>query len=97
MSTPLHITFTGFVKINIFTRRTLTGLSRQFLINFLGSCRRKKWVRLVITTKMQSIFFDRTINADVQDLYQKFLKYIPKKGRILDAGCGIGRDSRFLA
>ncbi len=41
-------------------------------------------------------FFDRTINADVQDLYQKFLKYVPKEGRILDAGCGVGRDSRFF-
>lgn len=39
-------------------------------------------------------FFDRTINADVQNLYQKFLKYVPKGGRILDAGCGIGRDSK---
>lgn len=41
-------------------------------------------------------FFNRTINADVQDLYEKFLKYVPKKGRILDAGCGVGRDSRFF-
>ena len=41
-------------------------------------------------------FFDRTINANVQDLYQKFLKYVPKQGRILDAGCGVGRDSKFF-
>ena len=41
-------------------------------------------------------FFDRTINADVQDLYQKFLKHVPKEGRILDAGCGVGRDSRLF-
>lgn len=41
-------------------------------------------------------FYDRTINADVQNLYQKFLKHIPKQGRILDAGCGVGRDSRFF-
>lgn len=41
-------------------------------------------------------FFDRTVNADVQDLYQKFLKHVPKEGRILDAGCGVGRDSRFF-
>lgn len=38
-------------------------------------------------------FFDRTIHADVQDLYQKFLKYVPQEGRILDAGCGVGRDA----
>jgi SAM-dependent methyltransferase len=41
-------------------------------------------------------FFNRTINADVQDLYQKFLTHVPKQGRILDAGCGSGRDSRFF-
>lgn len=41
-------------------------------------------------------FFDRTINADVQDLYQKFLKHVPNQGRILDAGCGVGRDSKFF-
>lgn len=41
-------------------------------------------------------FFNRTINADVQDRYQKFLKHLPKGGRILDAGCGVGRDSRFF-
>lgn len=41
-------------------------------------------------------FFDRTINADVQDLHQKFLNHVPKEGRILDAGCGVGRDSRFF-
>lgn len=41
-------------------------------------------------------FRDRTINADVQDLYQKFLKYVPSQGRILDAGCGVGRDSKFF-
>ncbi len=41
-------------------------------------------------------FHDRTINANVQDLYEKFLKHVPKQGRILDAGCGVGRDSRFF-
>lgn len=41
-------------------------------------------------------FYDRTINADVQELYQKFLKHIPNEGRILDAGCGVGRDAKFF-
>ena len=41
-------------------------------------------------------FYDRTINADQRDVYQKFLKYLPKSGRILDAGCGVGRDSKFF-
>ena len=41
-------------------------------------------------------FYERTINADMQDVYQKFLKYLPKEGRILDAGCGVGRDAKFF-
>lgn len=41
-------------------------------------------------------FYNRTINADVQELHRKFLQHIPKQGRILDAGCGVGRDSKFF-
>jgi SAM-dependent methyltransferase len=41
-------------------------------------------------------FFNRTSNADLQEVYQKFLKYVPNRGRILDAGCGSGRDSKFF-
>jgi len=41
-------------------------------------------------------FYDRTLNVDVQDLYQRFLKYVPNQGQILDAGCGVGRDSKFF-
>ncbi len=41
-------------------------------------------------------FYYRTINAEVQDLYQKFLEHVPDQGRILDAGCGVGRDSKFF-
>ncbi len=41
-------------------------------------------------------FYNRTIDADVSDLYQEFLKYVPKEGCILDAGCGSGRDSKYF-
>lgn len=41
-------------------------------------------------------FFDRTIHADVEELYQEFLQHVPYGGRILDAGCGVGRDSKFF-
>ena len=46
--------------------------------------------------KNAKVFYDRTINVDMQDHYKKFLKYVPNQGRILDAGCGVGRDSRFF-
>ncbi len=59
----------------------------------------REWERMSSISyydKNSQDFYDRTINADVQDLYQKFLKYVPKQGRILDAGCGSARDSKFF-
>lgn len=41
-------------------------------------------------------FFDRTVNADVAHRYAKFLPHLSSGARILDAGCGSGRDSLFL-
>ena len=41
-------------------------------------------------------FYERTINTDLQGVYQRFLKYMSKESRILDAGCGVGRDSKFF-
>ncbi|HYN76953.1 MAG TPA: class I SAM-dependent methyltransferase [Lamprocystis sp. (in: g-proteobacteria)] len=37
-------------------------------------------------------FFDDTIAVDMSPLYARFLRWVPKKGSILDAGCGSGRD-----
>lgn len=39
-------------------------------------------------------FFASTIDVDMQSLYQVFLPMVKKGGRILDAGCGAGRDSK---
>lgn len=39
-------------------------------------------------------FFSSTVNVDMDSLYQPFIKNIPAGGRILDAGCGSGRDSK---
>ncbi len=41
-------------------------------------------------------FFAGSINADMSDDRQRFLNYVPAGGRILDAGCGSGRDSKAL-
>ena len=37
-------------------------------------------------------FFDSTVDADVVPLYERFCKYVPIGGKILDLGCGSGRD-----
>ncbi|GGP75845.1 class I SAM-dependent methyltransferase [Shewanella ulleungensis] len=39
-------------------------------------------------------FFNSTVNADVSELYQPFLNHLPVNARVLDAGCGSGRDSK---
>ena len=39
-------------------------------------------------------FFNSTVNVDMNSIYTPFLERIPKGGRILDAGCGSGRDSK---
>lgn len=39
-------------------------------------------------------FFDDTVNADISEQYDRFLKNIPNGGKILDFGCGSGRDAK---
>ena len=38
-------------------------------------------------------YFDTTIGLDMSSQYEMFLKHLPKTGKILDFGCGSGRDS----
>lgn len=38
-------------------------------------------------------FCDSTFNLDLSNIHSRFLSYIPPQGKILDAGCGSGRDS----
>ena len=43
-------------------------------------------------------FFEGSVNADMSGVRNGFLKYVPDGGKILDAGCGSGRDSKaFLS
>jgi SAM-dependent methyltransferase len=38
-------------------------------------------------------YFESTVAIDVSGLRERFLQYIPRTGRILDAGSGSGRDT----
>lgn len=42
-------------------------------------------------------FAARTANLDLQALYQRFLRHVRPGGRVLDAGCGVGRDALAFA
>jgi len=42
------------------------------------------------------VFFKETVNLDMEDIYEPFLELIPRGGKILDAGCGSGRDSLYF-
>ncbi len=44
--------------------------------------------------KNAEAFFEGTVNADMSLWRDKFEKYVTTGGRILDAGCGSGRDSK---
>ena len=41
-------------------------------------------------------FFDSTVIADVTPLHERFLKYLSAGARILDLGCGSGRDTKVF-
>jgi len=43
-----------------------------------------------------SQYFDSTSQVDLAMLYKEFLEYIPKGGRIMDLGCGSGRDVKWF-
>ena len=39
-------------------------------------------------------FTANTIHADMEDIQRRFLSHLPAGGRILDFGCGAGRDAK---
>jgi 2-polyprenyl-3-methyl-5-hydroxy-6-metoxy-1,4-benzoquinol methylase len=41
-------------------------------------------------------FFENTINVDMHDLYERYLKFLESGDRILDIGCGSGRDTKVF-
>ena len=41
-------------------------------------------------------YYDTTVSLDMGAIYQPFLKYLTHGSKVLDAGCGSGRDSLFF-
>ena len=46
--------------------------------------------------KNSTEFVSRTVDIDMSELYPKFTNLLPSGGKILDAGCGSGRDARYF-
>ncbi|MGW7677813.1 class I SAM-dependent methyltransferase [Shewanella sp. S23-S33] len=41
-------------------------------------------------------YFDSTIALDMEEIYKKVRAYVPNGGSVLDAGCGVGRDTQYF-
>lgn len=41
-------------------------------------------------------YFDRTVSADLEPLYDRFFQYVKPGGKILDLGSGSGRDLKAM-
>ena len=43
------------------------------------------------------LFFEATKSVDMWSLYAEFLPYLPINAKVVDAGCGSGRDTQYFA
>ena len=42
-------------------------------------------------------YSEQTFNLDMTSLYNEFERFVPNNGKILDLGCGSGRDTIYFA
>ena len=41
-------------------------------------------------------FYNNTVSVDMTQMCEEFIKLVKPEGKILDAGCGSGRDTLFF-
>lgn len=42
-------------------------------------------------------YFANTLHIDFEEIYMRFLAYVPEGGKIMDLGCGSGRDVKWFS
>jgi len=94
----------NYLKLNNYTKPYLQstypsskGISDMFISNskkvsFKGSDPNSETIEWY--DKNAENYFKETKDFSMKNQYPQLLKYIPKGGHILDAGCGSGRDSK---
>ncbi len=65
--------------------KTLVDLKGRFLLDSIS-----------YYNKNASLYFESTVELNMEDILNKFISYLPEGGEILDLGCGSGRDSLYL-
>lgn len=100
----------GGIKLNtnaISTHLNISNIQPQ--LKFKGHLQSDMFVKSLNTTafkgktvdksidyydKNAETYFETTKNVDMEKQYSAFLKLLPSDAKILDAGCGSGRDSK---
>lgn len=85
------------VTVGQFALALRSARSRPMLVHFPGTMSDPIARTLAYYDQHASEFIERTANVSMEHVYAPFLELIPSGGKILDAGCGSGRDSAFFA
>ena len=90
-----------FAQLELLEYRTKERLISQFHIAMTVTLIRTEGYRmdhiaqtLDYYNQNSASFISGTINADMEETRRKFLKKLPANARILDLGCGSGRDTK---
>lgn len=46
--------------------------------------------------KYANLYFESTVELNMEDTLEKFISFLPEGGAVMDLGCGSGRDSLYL-